>query len=104
MQEKVKTKIANVDASLMRGKDLINEWLTQQFDSGVHVYALVCLLGVDTLNIFCDWNKLCDLLSMTSSVFVIKLSIDFFLQKLRWAKLFYCKVLYKVRDNNIKVW
>ena len=61
MQEKVyMTKIANVDeliASLMRGKNLINAWLTQQFDSGVRVYALVCLLGVDTLNILCDWNK-----------------------------------------------
>ena len=57
MQEKVKTKIANDDASLMCGKNLINVWLTQQFDSGVHVYALVCLLGVDTLNILCDWNK-----------------------------------------------
>jgi len=63
----------SVIASLMRGKNLINVWLTQQFDSGVHVYALVCLLGVDTLNIFCDWNKPCDLLWMTSSVFVIKL-------------------------------
>jgi len=31
MQEKVyKTKIANVDASLMRGKNLTNVWLTQQ--------------------------------------------------------------------------
>ena len=71
MQEKVKTKIANDDLSLMRGKNLINVWLTQQFDSGVHVYALVCLLVMDTLNIFYDWNKPCDLLWMT--VFVIKL-------------------------------
>jgi len=63
----------SVIASLMRWKNLINVWLTQQFDSGVHVYALVCLLGMDTLNIFCDWNKPCDLLLMTSSVFVIKL-------------------------------
>jgi len=58
MLEKVyKTKIANnsVIASLMRGKNFINAWLTQQFDSGVHVYALVCLLGVDTLNIL--WLK-----------------------------------------------
>ena len=78
MQEKVKTKIANDDASLMCGKNLINVWLTQQFDSGVHVYALVWLFGVDTLNILCDWNKLCDLLWMTSSVVVVKLSIDFF--------------------------
>jgi len=68
----------------MRGKNLINVWLTQQFDSGVHVYALVCLLAVDTLNILCDWNKPCDLLWMTSSLFVIKMfvikikSINFF--------------------------
>ena len=62
MQEKVyKTKITNVDASLMHGKN-INMWLTQQFDSGVHVYTLVSLLGVDTLNIFYDWNKPRDLL------------------------------------------
>ena len=65
--------INSVIAWLMRGKNLINVWLTQQFDSGVHIYVLVCLLGVDTLNIFCDWNKPCDLLWMTSSVFVIKL-------------------------------
>ena len=63
----------SVIASLMHGKNLINVWLTQQFDSGVHVYALVCLLGMDTLNIFRDWNKPCDLLWMTTSVFVIKL-------------------------------
>ena len=74
MLEKVyKTKIANVDASLMSGKNLVNLWLKQQFDNGVHVYALVCLLGVDTLNILCDWNKPRDLLWMTSSLFVIKL-------------------------------
>jgi len=63
----------SVIASLMRGNNLINVWLTQQFDSGVHVYALVCLLGVDTLNICFDWNKPYDLLLMTSSMFVIKL-------------------------------
>jgi len=53
----------SVIASLMRGKNLINVWLMQQFDSGVHVYTLVCLLGVDILNTFRDWNKLCDLLN-----------------------------------------
>ena len=41
MQEKVdKTKIANVDASLMSGKNLINVWLTQQFDNDVQVYVI----------------------------------------------------------------
>ena len=44
----------SVIASLMCGKNLINVCLMQQCESGMHVYALVCLLGVDTLNIFCD--------------------------------------------------
>ena len=62
MQERVyKTKIVNVDelfdCIVNAWDNLINVWLTQQFDSGVHIYALVCLLGMDTLNILCDWNK-----------------------------------------------
>jgi len=79
MQEKVyKTKIANVDKLCDR---IFNAWeelyqhvigaAVRQWRARLH--ACVCLLGVDTWNIFCDWNKPCDLLWMTSSVFVIKL-------------------------------
>ena len=85
MLEKVyKKKIANVDelwhsviASLKRGKNLINVWLTQKFDSGMRVLRACVsarrVLRVDTLKIFCDWNKPRDLLWMTISLFVIKM-------------------------------
>ena len=109
MQEKVyKTKIANVDASLMRGKNLTNVWLTQQLRQW-HARLRACVsargghwtYSVTDVNlvIYFEWLVPCLLLNCKHR---------FFLQKLRWAKLFCCSfqipAFYKVWDNDIKVW
>ena len=77
--------INSVIASLMCGKNLINMWLTQRFDSGVHVYELVCLLGwtlwthsVTEINlvIYCEWLVPCLLLNYKNQNFLEKVTLS----------------------------
>jgi len=84
--------INSVIASLMHGKNFINMWLAQQFDSGVHVYTLVCVCSGWTLGtysvteinlvIYFEWLVPCLLLNCKHQ--------SFFLQSYVEQQLFCC--------------
>ena len=84
-----KIKIVNVDELCDRIVNASEELDQRVIDAAVRqcacVYALVCSLEVDTLNIFCDWNKPCDFEWLVPCLLLNCKHQSFFWQKLRWG-------------------